>query len=249
MQARRGLFVLFMLAAAVVLAALGAWQWQRRAEKTAFIAAMREAAASAPAPLAGAALWRRVMLEGRYLHQHAAYVRTSRPVPGGSEFGVKVMVPFVTRVCGPDGRCTLMNFFVDRGFLPTTPDGKIPAYDRPEEPLTLVGILRPSEATTLLQPGNDPARGVWFGRDIGAMAKAKGLPGADSPSGSPYDRFIEREALGGESPPFGVEAARLAAHIPDNHLSYALTWWGLMLTDLLVLMFFLRRRARGEEAR
>lgn len=247
MSVRRGIFVAFMLGAAAVLFGLGWWQWQRRTEKAAFIAAMEQASRAPAVPLAGAPLWQRVTLEGRYLHQHVAYVRTSRLQGSGSEFGVKVMVPFVTRICGAEGRCTLTTLYVDRGFLPTTPDGKIPAYDRPEEALTLVGILRPAEATSMLQPGNDPAKGVWFGRDIAAMAKAKGLAGAEG--ASPYDRFVEREASSGESPPFGLEVKALAASIPDNHLSYALTWWGLMLTDLLVLIFFLRRRRESEEAR
>lgn len=242
MSLKLKLFIAFILAASVVEGALGLWQWNRRAEKTAFIAAMEKAAASPAVPLTGAGLWQRVEVSGKLLNQHVAYVRTSQKRGGESVFGVLVMVPMATRLCGPDGRCALQTLYVNRGFLPTAPDGKIPAYERPEEPVTLVGILRPGETASLFQPSNDPAKRVWFNRDVATMAKVAQLPGAEAPSGSPYDRFLDREAVANESPPFGIDAKALVANIPDNHFTYAMTWWGLMLTNLVVLGFFLFRR-------
>jgi surfeit locus 1 family protein len=245
MSLKLKLFVVFILAASAVQAGLGLWQWNRRAEKAAFVAAMEKAAAGPAVPYAGAALWSKVTLEGRFLHQHTAYVRTSRAIKGQTSFGVLVMTPLVTRVCGADGKCSLSNVYVNRGFLPTLPDGKIPPYERPEEPLKLTGFLRPGEPPSLFQPSNDPARRVWFGRDVAAMAKAAQLPGAE---GS-YDRFIDREAVPGEAAPLGIEPESFLKAIPDNHLTYAFTWWGLMLTNLVVLVFFLRRKGRQEEER
>lgn len=238
MSLKLRLFVAFILAVSVVEFGLGLWQWNRRAEKAAFVAAMEKAAAGPAVPYAGAPLWSKVEITGRYLHQHTAYVTTSR----ASGFGVLVMTPLVTRLCSKEGRCALNNVYVNRGFLPTQPDGKIPAYERPDEPVTLVGFLRPSEPPSLFQPSNDPGKKVWFGRDVAAMAKVAQLPGADAPSGSPYDRFIDREAIQGEVAPLGIETRSFLKAIPDNHLTYAFTWWGLMLTNLVVLVFFLRRR-------
>lgn len=242
MSLKLKLFVAFILAASLVEGALGIWQWDRRAQKTAFIAAMEQAAKSPAVPFAGAALWQRVEVSGKFLNQHVAYVRTSQKRGSESVFGVLVMVPLATRICGPDGRCTLQTVYVNRGFLPTAADGKIPAYERPEEPVTLVGILRPSETASLFQPSNDPAKKVWFNRDTLAMAKVAQLPGSEAASGTPYERFVDREAVKDESPPFGIDAKALVANIPDNHFTYALTWWGLMLTNLVVLGFFLFRR-------
>ncbi|MCA0407105.1 MAG: SURF1 family protein [Proteobacteria bacterium] len=247
MSLKLKLFVAFILATSVVEGGLGLWQWNRRAEKTAFIAAMQKAASSPALPYAGAGLWHRVEVTGKFLNQHTAYVRTSQKRGPDSVFGVLVMTPLATRVCGSDGRCALQTIYVNRGFLPTAADGKIPAYERPDEPVTLVGILRPAETASLFQPSNDPAKKVWFNRDVAAMAKVAQLPGAEAPSGSPYDRFLDREAVKGESPPFGTDARALVAAIPDNHFTYALTWWGLMLTNLVVLGFFLFRR-KDEDA-
>jgi surfeit locus 1 family protein len=242
MSLKRKLFVVFILGVSLVEFGLGLWQWNRRSEKAAFVAAMEKAASGPAVPFAGAPLWSKVQITGRYLHQHTAYVTTSR----ASGFGVLVMTPLVTRICAPDGRCALSNIYVNRGFLPTAPDGKITAHERSEAPVTLTGFLRPSEAPSLFQPSNDPARKIWFGRDVAAMAKAAQLPGAEAPSGSPYERFIDREFVTGEAAPFGIEAQGFLKAIPDNHMTYVLTWWGLMLTNLVVLGVFLRKKKQDD---
>ena len=243
MSLKLRLFVAFILGVSAVEFGLGLWQWNRRSEKAAFVAAIGKAASGPAVPFAGAPLWSKVEITGRYLHQHTAYVTTSR----ASGFGVLVMTPLVTRLCTPEGRCSLSNIYVNRGFLPTQTNGKIPAFERPEEPVTLTGFLRPGEPPSLFQPSNDPAKKVWFGRDIAAMAKAAQLPGAEAPSGGPYDRFIDREAVKDEAAPLGIEPESFLKAIPDNHLTYAFTWWGLMLTNLVVLIFFLRRKKQDDE--
>ena len=254
-RARFGFLVANVLVLATLLG-LGAWQWQRRAEKRDFIAALRAGATAPPRPLAEAELWQRVRVTGVFQHDKTAYVRTSRPEakPGErdsrgnvpvSGFGVLVMTPLLTRQCGADGRCGLRNLYVNRGFLPTPADGRIPAYDRPEGEVTLVGFLRPSETPGLFQPGNDPARRVWFHRSTEAMAKAVDLHGADARP-SPYDRFLDREASELETaPPFGVVATDFLRAIPDNHTQYAFTWWSLAGVQVVVATLFLRRRRRA----
>lgn len=257
MSVKSRLFLGFIGLVTVFQAGLGFWQWQRRSEKAAFIAALSRAIESPAEPYrATTPAWRRVTLEGRYLNQHAAYVRTSRPAPKSgargemptSGFGVFVMVPFVYRDCAADGACRLANVYVNRGFLPTPPDGRLPAHARPDEPVTITGIVRPAEVPGLFQPGNDPARKVWFHRSVAEMAWMAGLPAAQDAKAAEaaFPIFIDREAGPSEAaPPFGLEAKALLATIPDNHLQYALTWWGLALTNVVALGVFLRSRRRG----
>lgn len=258
------IFIGFIAAITLFQAALGFWQWNRRAEKRDFIAAIDKAAQGAPKKLAEARLWERVEMTGRYLHDKTAYVRSSRPepkpgernaqgkaIPAGS-FGVVVMTPFVTQVCGSDQRCTLTTIFVNRGFVPTPPNGKIPPFGRPDEPLTLIGFLRPSEKASFLQPGNDPARGVYFFRTTEEMARAAGLFGANEASPTPYTRFVDRQISteGGEAgetePPFGIEVKDFLKAVPNNHYEYALTWWALALTNIIIMGFFLVSRHKPE---
>ncbi|MCA0401691.1 MAG: hypothetical protein LCH38_12850 [Proteobacteria bacterium] len=260
MRLKSLLFLGLVLAATGVQIGLGVWQWQRLGEKRAFLAAMEKAAADEPANFerSDPAMWSRVTLTGRYLHERTSYVRTSRPEakPGDRQaggFGVLVMTPFITRRCDSKGeRCVLVNIYVNRGFLPTPPDGRLPAFDRPEEPVTITGFLRPAEKTGLFQPAGDPARGIWFQRDTEAMALANGLPGARETgiAGYSYDRFIDREAGARETaPPHGIDAVSFLKNVPNNHFSYALTWWGLAATNIAVLVAFLfSRRKRRDEA-
>jgi surfeit locus 1 family protein len=256
MSWRLRLFLAFIAAITALQTGLGFWQWERRKEKAAFLTAIAEAAAAPARPLAEAPLWSRVRIEGRYLHERSTYVRTSRPAGRdgrGGGFGVFVMTPFVTRLCAPEGGCRLVNLYVNRGFLPTPPDGRIPDFDRPDAPVTITGFLRPAETPGLFQPGNDPARRIWFHRSTEAMARAEGLPEIETPdlARTRYGRFLDRAAEPGErAPPFGIEPAAFLAAIPNNHLTYAFTWWGLAATNLAVLAVFLRqRRRRDEEAR
>lgn len=244
-------FLVFILIATAVQAGLGTWQWQRLGEKEALIAGITASAKSEPRSLSGAPMWSRVTLTGRYLHQHTAYIRTSRPdkagQPGG--FGVMVMTPFVTRLCNAEGRCALSNVHVNRGFVPTPPNGRIPAYEKTEETVTITGFVRPGEKPGWFGPSNDPARKVWFTRDTEAMARAAELPGALSPSESLFNRFIDREAIAGEKAPLGLDAGAFVMSVPNNHRQYAFTWWGLALTNIIALGFFLFRRRSRQETR
>lgn len=257
MSLRQKSFLVFILLITVFQAGLGFWQWQRLEEKETFLKRVAAAAKATPKPLAEAQLWDRVTVTGRFAHDRASYVRTSRPEskPGspnalkGSGFGVFVMTPFITRTCDAAGKCTISNIYVNRGFLPTRSDGKLPAFDRNPEVTTITGLLRPSEAEGLFPPRNEPGRQVWFFRSTDQMARAVGLPGAETPDGArqAYGRFVDLQAQPDEKdPPYGVEPEAFLASIPNNHFQYALTWWGLALTNVVVLAFFLAsRRRRG----
>ncbi len=47
------------------------------------------------------------------------------------------------------------------------------------------------------------------------------------------------------TPPVGVEAREMIARIPNNHLQYAVTWFGLALTLVGVYAAFALTRLRG----
>ena len=67
-------------------------------------------------------------------------------------------------------------------------------------------------------PNDDPAHNLWFSRDPQGIAAAKGL-------GPVAPFFVEQEA---PVPPGGLpQPGKLVVALPDNHLQYALTWYGL----------------------
>ena len=257
------LFVLSVLLITGILVALGIWQWNRRAEKLAFITAMAEAAKGAPKTIIGAGLWDRVEMRGRYLPDKVAYVHTSRAAPlrgvrdahgqvPVSGFGVYVMHAFEAEICMGEGPCRASIMLVNRGFLPTPPNGDIPDYFTPLGVVKITGFVRPGEKETIFPPKNAPDAGTYFFRTPHQIARALELPGAANPEtgADQYAAFIDRQADPGEKrAPLGVEIADFLKAIPNNHLEYAITWFSLAVTNLAIAFFFLfGLRAQRESA-
>jgi surfeit locus 1 family protein len=104
---------------------------------------------------------------------------------------------------------------VDRGFIA---QGLTPAAGQPLAG-PVVGVLRKGDAPNFVTPANQPGQNLWYWRDIPAMAAALG---ASEPA--PSFLMLERPAppaAGGPTP------AAIPADIPNNHLQYAITWFGL----------------------
>ena len=120
-----------------------------------------------------------------------------------------------------DGRIV----FVNRGFVPY--DRKDPAT-RASGQLggrrTVTGLARkpPAEKPSSLLPDNDPAKNIFYWKDLAAMRASAGLP----PGARVLPFFIDagaEPANPGGLPQGGVTIIDL----PNNHLQYALTWYGL----------------------
>lgn len=230
---RRGLVLpaVLALAAFIVLIALGAWQMERKAWKDALIAALAERLAAAPSALPPRAGWasldqadeefRRVVFSAEFMHAHEALVYTSGSSlrPDVKEPGYWVFTP--ARLS--DGGLVV----VDRGFVPEgRQDPKTRAQGQVAGVVHVTGILRWPEARGFFTPGDEPAKNLWFVRDHPAMAAAKGLGAV-----APFVVSQEFPAAPGGLP----RAGPVKPNLPNNHFSYALTWYGLAL--VLVAVF------------
>lgn len=215
-----------MLAGAVfffaLFVALGTWQVQRLGWKHDLIA--RVDARVHAAPVAAPALPRwptinreadeylRVALDGRFLHDKEALVQAS--TERGAGFWV------LTPLQRADGSFVLVN----RGFVP--PDRRDPARRSPAPAgeVHVQGLLRLTEPGGGFLRHNDPAADRWHSRDVAAIAASRGLPAERV---APY--FVDAEAAPGgpadASPVPGLTVIRFT----DNHLVYAMTWYGLAL--------------------
>ena len=100
-----------------------------------------------------------------------------------------------------------------------------------------IGVLRWPEVPGLFTPNPDTTHNIWFSRDSAAIAAAKGIDAA------PF--YIELES---PNPPGGLpRAGRLQPNLPNNHLQYALTWFGLaaVLTGVYATWLFGGWRRNG----
>ena len=233
MAARRHLagFGIFTLVMVAVFVGLGLWQLQRRVEKHALIAALTERLAADPGALPQASQWS-ALTAGRDEFRRVRFVATYQPAAdamvysSGSAVREDVAGPgtwaFMPAAL-PTGEIVVIN----TGFVQNTMQDRA-QQDRAvmrlitKQPVTLSGYIRFPESAGSLTPPENPAKRLWFTRDHLAMARALGWGEGGRPV-APF--YIDLEAPVPES---GIpKPGPLTVHLKDDHLQYAITWFGL----------------------
>jgi cytochrome oxidase assembly protein ShyY1 len=229
----RGLFGMSLITLVMfgVLVSLGVWQLRRKDEKHALIAALSERLANDPVPLPHISQWtsltpardefRRVTLTGSFQPEPEANVFSSGSSlrPDVSGVGAFVFAPFHLA----SGDATVV---IDRGFVADSDRTRV-APITPGHDITLTGYLRFPETAGLLTPKEEQAKRLWFVRDQRAMAAANGW-------GEVAPFYIDLES---PAPPGGLpKPGPLEVHLKDDHLQYAITWFGLAL--VVTVTFF-----------
>lgn len=239
---RGGVFgaTLFALVCLAILIGLGVWQLDRKTWKENLIANLTERLAKPPEDLppredwsrltADANEFRRVAFPAEFIDGEEALVYTAGSALRKDIKGPGYWVFAPARLTG--GSVVLIN----RGFVPL--DRKDPATrteGAPHGVIDIVGVLRWPESRGLFTPADDAKGNVWYVRDAKAMADAKQWNVA-----APF--YIDQEA---PLPPGGLPLpGKLEVHLPDNHLQYAVTWFGLALTLVGVYFVWLVKRLR-----
>jgi len=203
----------------LVLLGLGTWQVHRLAWKEALLAQVAAAQGAAPVKLpADPGPFEKVSVTGRFLPGPAAlYGVEVRDLAGGSTMGGQLLVPF-----DADGRVIL----VDRGWVPSTAAITAPTVAAPPGQVTLVGFVRPAEHPRMLSPSDDTVGRLFFTLDPERIAAVLGLPRV-----APFTFVV----LGPKPAGPGPIPTDEFPHPPNNHLYYALTWFGL--AGALIVMF------------
>jgi surfeit locus 1 family protein len=226
-----------------MLVALGTWQMERKAWKERLIADLTERlakpATALPAPSSWASLdgtseqYRRVKFSGMFDYGKEAliYAAASAFRPDVSGPGYWVFTP--ARLA--DGAFVMVN----RGFLPESrKDAASRADGEIAGPIEIVGAMRWPDSRHWFSPADDPSHNLWFARDPEAIAEAKGVRPV-----APF--YVEQES---PVPPGGLpQPGKIVVQLRNEHLQYALTWYGLALTLVVVFVVWARssRRTRS----
>lgn len=221
----------FSVPAVLLLIGLGIWQLQRLAWKEHIIETItaRAGAEIAPLPPNGAidpdALeYRRMRVSGRFLHDKEMHL-LSHTYRGN--FGYHLYTPLVR----DDGSGILL---INRGWVPAANKNPETRKDsQPERTVTVEGYVRKGWHQGWFVPDNDPGRNLWFYADIPAMAAtaAVALPPV----------FIEAGPTPEGTLPIGGQT-RL--DIPNDHLQYAVTWFGFAVLLVIIYILYHQRRER-----
>jgi surfeit locus 1 family protein len=211
---------IILLGTLAILLSLGTWQVQRLHWKEGLLSDIAERRVAPPVPLStieamaasgGDIEYRNVTTTGRYLNNKERHFFAT--YDGAS--GYYIYTPLQL----DDGRY----LFVNRGFVP---------YDAKEPEMRVDGQLTGQQTVTGLAraklpgkpsyivPDNDLAKNIFYWKDLDVMASSDGL---DKSKVIPF--FVDADKTPNPSglPIGGVTIVDL----PNDHLQYAFTWYGL----------------------
>ncbi|MCU0831834.1 MAG: SURF1 family protein [Rhizobiaceae bacterium] len=235
------LLLILSAIAFAVLCGLGTWQWQRMIWKEGLLDTIEQRLSAPPVPLTEVLAarasgepveYRPVTVSGRLLNSGEQYVLAT--LNGAS--GWHVYTPLET----PDG----MVLFVNRGFVPydkrdpsTRIDGEIDRF------VNIAGLAREplTEKPSFMVPDNDPATQTYYWKDLSAMTLAAGLDPAKV-----LPLFVDKTSMlpRGLLPIANVTQVDL----PNNHLQYLITWYGLALALLgVVIAYVVKARLAADQ--
>ena len=221
-----------VLAALVVLASLGTWQVQRLTWKTELITRIQAGLDAAPVPLpadeaAIQALDHRPVTTAGILRLDRAFAKGSQQkggIPGA-------------RLIAPLERDDGVPILVDLGWIPEPVGDFLAAEPSPgAEGFSATVYLDHLPEKPPFRPANDPEARRWFWSDTPALREWTGLPDLAAATLVRRPEGVER------TPPI---ADPPALNVRNDHLGYALTWYGLALG--LLVIYLLVGRARAKE--
>jgi surfeit locus 1 family protein len=204
---RRIIFPLLLgLVGCAILVGLGTWQMQRMEWKRAILDEITAKIIAPPVALLAAPVspdekYLPVFAEGQFTGD---FIEVLSGQKGGTP-GVRIIEAFATK----DGRRIL----VDRGFLEDTAR----ATPRTGGATRVEGNLHWPKDADSFTPPPDPKSGMWFARDVEAMAaKLNTEP----------TFIVARAPTGDAITPMPVDTSS----IPNDHWGYAITWFLLAAT-------------------
>jgi surfeit locus 1 family protein len=231
---------IFAVIGVAILIGFGIWQLDRKAWKEDLIQTLNARLAGAPHDMPPRSEWprlarerneyNRVAFPAEFIDGEEALVYTAgsplRPDVKGP--GYWVFAP--ARL--PGGSVVVIN----RGFVPVDrKDVATRSLGVPRGIVDVVGALRWPETRGMFTPADDVAGNIWYLRDPKAIADAKKWSSA-----APF--YIDQEA---PVPPGGLPLpGKLEVNLPNNHLQYVITWFGLALALVGVYVVWLAGRLR-----
>jgi surfeit locus 1 family protein len=198
-----------------LLCGLGVWQLERLSWKLDLIARVNSHMAAPPVPLGrllamgpDESQYRRITLTGHFDHAQEAYVFATDAL-GAPVY--HVLTPFHT----DDGRVLM----VDRGAVPEdrlNPATRAAGNVQGETHVT--GVWRAPDPPGLFTPAPNLAKRLWFSRDVRAIAATDRLTLAAP---------VVVEADAAPNPGGLPRGGQTVVNFRNQHLSYAVTWFGL----------------------
>ncbi len=204
-----------------VLGALGVWQLQRLEWKEAVLAEIEERIVAAPIPLPAEP----DAESQRFLPVEVAGSFDGQDVPVFLSHDVGPIYRLVAAFETTDGR----RIMVDRGYVPGLSMIDASARTAPMEEVQVTGNLHWPDEVDRWTPAPD-ASGVHYARDVLQLAAALGT-----------EPLLVVARTASQNMPPATPLPVTTAGIPNNHLGYAVQWFGLAIVWAGMTLFLLWR--------
>ena len=212
----------------IVLIGLGVWQVHRLHWKDHLLAALDQAESQPALPLTSHPRpFEKVKVSGHWSSAIAHYGVEVRDTPQGPRMGSQLVVPLLR----PNAPAVL-------SVLGWQADGV--SYPLPPGEVQLTGYVRPPEHRRWFSAGDNPVTARFFTLDPYEISKTLAVDAEPFTLVVLQDEDLKNQGLSFEP----VAATRLPRPL-NNHLSYALTWFGLAATQLVVFGIWVRRYLLG----
>ncbi|MPT48591.1 MAG: SURF1 family protein [Sphingobium sp.] len=240
-------FVLLLLAA-LLFSALGIWQVKRLAWKQDLIARVEQRVHAAPVAVPGNDVgpafladheYQRVQLRGHYVVSGTALVRAVTTLGAG----YWVLTPLKLE----DGRL----IYVNRGYVPVGSKVEAERARTPQGEYQITGLLRLPEPGGGFLRSNDAEGDKWYSRDIELLSQTRRLSHVApffvdaqvaSKAGNVVANNVSVQSSSANQQDGPVPGLTVIS-FPNNHLSYALTWFAMAVLSAGMALW-LRRRGR-----
>ena len=217
-----------------ILIGLGVWQIQRLAWKTALIARLEQqihaSPVAVPPSIDNLADWslKPVTVQGIYDPATIAII------PGRVHQGV-LGSKILTLLRRSDGVAVV----IDRGWVPQADVADWLAQKNlpPTGVRSISGLARVPEAGNIFTPHNQPEQHIWYQPDPLAMARYWDITGVAP--------IWVQQTVPETQPRAPVIGTLPSPDLPNNHLGYAITWFGLALVLLVIYLVFGLKRGHS----
>ncbi len=204
-----------------VLLSLGFWQLERLDWKRGIITEAERRLAMPPVPLPvdldpESDDYLPVFVAGRFAGDELYHLTSQKPKGPGFD----IIAPFET----DSGRRIL----VERGYVPQ--DKRDPATrTAPGGSQRIEGFLRWPDDVNRFTPDPDTAKRIWYARNVPSLSGAAGTEPV---------MIVQAPTGAGDYP----RGRAVAVRIRNNHLQYALTWFGTAMIWLVMTVFWAYRQ-------
>ncbi len=200
-----------------ILISLGTWQLHRLAWKTDLLGQIDRAEQLPAIPMPDQPTqFQKVRLEGQFLSDtQGFYAAELRDGVLGAQLIVPVLRP---------GKPTVL---VDLGWVPDNAPRPIPIAPGPVD-----GFIRDAETAGPFSAKDNPATHRFYTLDPAAIGAGLGQSNV-----APYVLFAIGPSVAGQYP----SPATALPRPPNDHLQYALTWFGFAVTLVIIFLLYARK--------